>query len=190
MLAFLARLFGRSTSSVTAKERLKLVLLSDHLALAPEVIDAMRTELLHVIARYCDIDPNCAEVGFEHRDNGIEMHATVPIRAMNGRNEPARAPKPFTPPAPSTPSVERGTDPAIPGSAFGATAETPAQERERERHEGESASSLDEDGPTLGGIVVPPPGAGKRRRRRRRKPSGAYPTSTGDPQAEHHSAQA
>ncbi|HEV3157331.1 MAG TPA: cell division topological specificity factor MinE [Candidatus Baltobacteraceae bacterium] len=88
MFGFLARLFYRSSSSETARKRLKFVLLSDHLALAPDVIDAMRAELLAVIARYCDIDPSCAEVGFEHREQGIEMHATVPIRALTGRQRP------------------------------------------------------------------------------------------------------
>ena len=36
MIEFLNKLFGRQTSGATAKERLRLVLMSDHLSLAPE----------------------------------------------------------------------------------------------------------------------------------------------------------
>ena len=42
MIEYLNRLFGRRHSSATAKERLRLVLMSDHLSLAPEMVEAMK----------------------------------------------------------------------------------------------------------------------------------------------------
>jgi hypothetical protein len=42
MIDFLKRLFGQSGSSTTAKERLRLVLMTDHLELSPELIEAMK----------------------------------------------------------------------------------------------------------------------------------------------------
>jgi len=79
---FIKSLFGREGSGATARERLRLVLLSDHLALAPDVVDALKAELLEVIARYVDIDPDQAEVSFEQRERELAMLASVPIKSV------------------------------------------------------------------------------------------------------------
>ena len=80
--------FGTPSSSSVAKERLRLVLLSDHLQLAPEVIDAMRRELFDVISRYVEIDEEHSDVSFEHKDAGVAMLANVPILSMKARPRP------------------------------------------------------------------------------------------------------
>ena len=46
MIEFLKRLFGQSGSSATAKERLRLVLMTDHLELAPEMIERLKADLV------------------------------------------------------------------------------------------------------------------------------------------------
>ena len=56
MIDFFRSLFKPERSSTTAKERLRLVLLSDHLSLAPEVVEALKRDLLAVISRYVEID--------------------------------------------------------------------------------------------------------------------------------------
>src|ERR1700692_4431768 len=84
--------FGRESSGATARERLRLVLLSDHLALAPDVVDALKAELLEVISRYVDIDPNQAEVSFEQRESELAMLASVPIKAVR-KDRPSPAPQ-------------------------------------------------------------------------------------------------
>ncbi|MGH7684590.1 MAG: cell division topological specificity factor MinE, partial [Vulcanimicrobiaceae bacterium] len=73
--------FGGETSSSVAKDRLRLVLLSDHLALAPEVIYALRRDLLEVISRYVEVDEAHSDVSFEHKEAGIAMLANIPILA-------------------------------------------------------------------------------------------------------------
>jgi cell division topological specificity factor len=79
---FFKSLFGREGSGATARERLRFVLLSDHLALAPDVIEALKAELLEVISRYVDIDAEQAEVSFEQRERELAMLASVPIIAV------------------------------------------------------------------------------------------------------------
>jgi cell division topological specificity factor len=96
VLQFIQRFFGRPPSSATAKERLRLVLLSDHLSLAPEVVDALKHDLIEVISRYLDVDvPNC-DVSFEQREKEIAMLANIPILGMR--------PRPPAPPPPPSPS--------------------------------------------------------------------------------------
>lgn len=150
MFGFLARFFYRSSSSETARKRLKFVLLSDHLALAPDVIDAMRAELLAVIARYCDIDPSCAEVGFEHRDQGIEMHATVPIRALTGTGRQRPDLKVVRPPAPlsraATPVVAEAPASTVASEPPGVEWGTQAPLLDEEPSEGGGKGKSDETG--------------------------------------------
>jgi cell division topological specificity factor len=90
---FFKGLFPRERSGATARERLRLVLLSDHLALAPDVVDALKAELLEVISRYVDIDPNAADVTFEQRESEIAMLASVPITGVR-RDRPSLPTRP------------------------------------------------------------------------------------------------
>lgn len=83
MIEFLNRLFGRQTSGATAKERLRLVLMSDHLSLAPEMIDAMKRDLVDVISRYVEVDREKIDVHFEHQDKALAMLANIPITGVN-----------------------------------------------------------------------------------------------------------
>jgi cell division topological specificity factor len=107
---FLAKFFGRPSSGATAKERLRLVLLSDHLSLSPDVVDALKHDLIELISRYVEVDvPNC-DVTFEHRDKEVAMLANIPILSMNKR--PTPPPAPPVPPSPP-PSPERAPEPPL-----------------------------------------------------------------------------
>ena len=96
MLDFFNRLFNPAPpSSATAKERLRLVLLSDHLSLAPDVVEALKRDLLNVISRYVEIDQAHADVTFEHREGEVAMLASIPITGVR----PRRREEPPEPPA-------------------------------------------------------------------------------------------
>jgi cell division topological specificity factor len=88
VIEFFNRLFGREPSSRTAKERLKLVLLSDHLSLAPDVVEALKHDLLEVISRYVEVDAANVDVSFEQREKQIAMLANIPILGMQKRPAP------------------------------------------------------------------------------------------------------
>jgi cell division topological specificity factor len=75
-------------SGETAKERLRLVLLSDHLSLAPDVIESLKRDLMEVISRYVEIDSANADVTFEHREREIAMLASIPITGVRERKAP------------------------------------------------------------------------------------------------------
>jgi cell division topological specificity factor len=83
MIEFFNKLFGRQSSGATAKERLRLVLMSDHLSLAPEMIDAMKRDLVDVISRYVEVDREKIDVHFEHQDKALAMLANIPITGVN-----------------------------------------------------------------------------------------------------------
>jgi cell division topological specificity factor len=117
---FIQRFFGKPTSSATAKERLRLVLLSDHLSLAPDVVEALKHDLIEVISRYVDVDASNCDVTFEQREKQVAMLANIPILGMRARPKP-----PAPPPAPPSPEPE--LTPALDlGGATASVAEPPA----------------------------------------------------------------
>ncbi len=92
MFDFFKALFNPAPpSGTTAKERLRLVLLSDHLSLAPEVVESLKRDLLAVISRYVTIDSAHADVTFEHRENEVAMLANIPITGVRPSPQPASA---------------------------------------------------------------------------------------------------
>ena len=98
MFDFIQRFFGKPSSSATAKERLRLVLLSDHLSLAPDVVEALKTDLVEVISRYVEVDVANCDVTFEQRENEVAMLANIPILGMRKRPTPP-SPPPLAPQA-------------------------------------------------------------------------------------------
>lgn len=82
MLGFLKSLFQPQSSSEAAKERLRVVLLSDHLSLAPEVVELLKADLLAVMSKYVEIDERNAEVTFEQRESDFALSASVPILSV------------------------------------------------------------------------------------------------------------
>ena len=79
MIDFFKKLFGHSGSSSTAKERLRLVLMTDHLELAPDMVEAMKRDLVDVISRYVEVDRDKIDVTFEQQDKALAMLANIPI---------------------------------------------------------------------------------------------------------------
>jgi cell division topological specificity factor len=97
MLEFFKRIFNPQPSSVTARERLRLVLLSDHLALAPDVVESLKADLIAVISKYVDVDAAHCDVSFEQQESVVAMLANIPILGMK---PPARTPRPAPPEPP------------------------------------------------------------------------------------------
>ncbi len=82
MSSFLDRLFGRNTRSAnTAKERMKLVLIHDRTDMNAGTMEMLKDELIEVISRHIDIDPE--EVKIEMSQEGREQRliADIPIRS-------------------------------------------------------------------------------------------------------------
>jgi cell division topological specificity factor len=128
MIEFIKRLFGQPGSSATAKERLRLVLMTDHLELAPEMIESMKRDLVDVISRYVEVDRERIEVNFEQQDRALAMLANIPIlsvnRPKNGTPKPAE-------PAPAA-AVAAAPNVASPG-AQAATENIVVRRRRRRR---------------------------------------------------------
>ena len=81
MASFFDRFLGRRelTSARAAKERLKLVLVTDRSDLAPEKLEQMQAEIIQVIKRYLQINEARVEIKLEQRDRKNYLVADIPL---------------------------------------------------------------------------------------------------------------
>ena len=76
-------------SKEDAKSRLKILLVHDQVDLTPNQMDAMKAEILDVIARYCDVDRDKVDVRLEKADHGVAVVSSVPVRRVTHRTAEA-----------------------------------------------------------------------------------------------------
>jgi len=82
MLAWFDRMLGRAPARGTrnqAKERLQLILVHDRLQLPPERLEAMKEEILAVIAKYIAINDDEVKIALQPRDRGSILVASIPF---------------------------------------------------------------------------------------------------------------
>nr|WP_216701581.1 cell division topological specificity factor MinE [Gloeothece verrucosa] len=85
MIELLEKIFswsGSNKSGKEAKRRLKLIIAHDRLGINPEALEAMRKELLEVVSRYVEIDPEETELSIESDQRMTVLIANLPIRKV------------------------------------------------------------------------------------------------------------
>ncbi len=82
MSSLFERFRGRKepSSAEIAKERLKLVLVTDRSEVTPEKMREMQGELLEVIKRYVPIDETELQIKVEQRDRKYYLVADIPLQ--------------------------------------------------------------------------------------------------------------
>lgn len=79
-MGFFDKLLGRKTSANSAKERLQLVLIHDRTDLTPAEFDSLRDDLIAVISRHVEIDPQGMQIGVEHDGRSQRLVADIPLK--------------------------------------------------------------------------------------------------------------
>jgi cell division topological specificity factor len=75
----------RGSSKDDAKQRLKLLLIHDQVDLSPAQMQAMKAEILDVIARYVEIDREAMDIRLSKEDGQVALISTMPVRRVTNR---------------------------------------------------------------------------------------------------------
>ncbi len=76
---------GNQKSAQSAKERLQLVLTHDRTDLTPTELGALKDDLLEVISRYIEIDPDAVMIDIAHEGRAQRLVADIPLKVSARR---------------------------------------------------------------------------------------------------------
>jgi len=85
MSGFFERLTGRKRSAKSAKERLQLVLVHDRTDMSQVEMEALRDDILAVISRHIDVDPDGVRIDLERDGREQRLVADIPLRSVTRR---------------------------------------------------------------------------------------------------------
>ena len=82
--------FKKKSSGSMAKDRLKLVLVSDRANCSPEIMEAIKNDIIEVISRHLDVDAQNLDIQLtetETEENGKAptICANIPIKSIRRR---------------------------------------------------------------------------------------------------------
>lgn len=68
------------SSSQTAKERLKFVLVHDRADIPQETMEKMKNDIIKAISKYINIEPDDVVISFNHEGREQRLMADIPIK--------------------------------------------------------------------------------------------------------------
>ena len=77
--------FKSKRSATSAKERLQLVLIHDRTDLTPAELNELKDELIQVISRHVEIDPDAVQIDLQHDGRTQRLVADIPLRSVTRR---------------------------------------------------------------------------------------------------------
>ena len=81
-------IFKKTNSGDVAKDRLKLLLVSDRADCSPDVMEAIKNDIIQVISKYMEIDPEGLDIQITQTEsetnNGTvpALYANIPIKDL------------------------------------------------------------------------------------------------------------
>lgn len=86
MVDFIERIFGKNRKSANqAKERLHLVLVHDRTNLTTSALADLKDEIIDVISRHIDIDPDAVNIEMNQEGRQQRLIADIPIKGPKRR---------------------------------------------------------------------------------------------------------
>ena len=76
---------GNKKSAQSAKERLQLVLTHDRTDMSPAELDALKDDLIEVISRHIEIDPDAVNIDIAREGRSQRLVADIPLRSATRR---------------------------------------------------------------------------------------------------------
>lgn len=86
--------FKKKNSSDVAKDRLKLLLVSDRTNCSPDILEAIKNDIIAVISKYMEIDTEGLDIQITQTESDCNdgstvpaLFANIPIRELRHKNQ-------------------------------------------------------------------------------------------------------
>ena len=84
-MGFFDNFFKKKSSGEVAKDRLNLLLVSDRSNCSPETMELIKNDIIQVISKYMEIDPEGLDIQItqsSEESEGPALYANIPIREL------------------------------------------------------------------------------------------------------------
>ncbi|HOI94664.1 MAG TPA: cell division topological specificity factor MinE [Syntrophobacter fumaroxidans] len=88
MLKAIRRFFGDKASGQVARRRMQVVLMHDRMDLTPDIMEALRNDILAVISRYMEIDSRSIRVDLEQGKEYMALVSNIQIKRVYRKSAP------------------------------------------------------------------------------------------------------
>ena len=88
MLKSIRRFFGDKGSGQVARQRMQFVLMHDRLDVTPDIMEALKNDILAVLSRYMEIDTDSVKVDLEQGKEYTALVSNVQIKRVYRNNAP------------------------------------------------------------------------------------------------------
>jgi len=73
----------RENSKDTARQRLQVALMRDRMDLSPDIMDALKTDMLAVMSRYLSVGDDFQEFGIRRLNESVFLVSNIQVRDMS-----------------------------------------------------------------------------------------------------------
>lgn len=87
----LVEFFGKKNSSEIARDRLKLLLVSDRAGCSPELLEMIKHDLIQTLSRYMEVDKDALSICMLRTTSGEQngktpaLYASIPIHGIQNK---------------------------------------------------------------------------------------------------------
>ncbi len=85
MMTAIRRFFGDKGSGKIARQRMQVVLMHDRLDLTPDVMEALKNDIMIVLSRYMEIDHDSIKVDFQQGKEYTALVSNVLVKRVYRR---------------------------------------------------------------------------------------------------------
>jgi len=82
MLSILRRLLGNGPSGNIARKRMQFVLMHDRVDITPDMMEAVKNDIIKVLSRYMEIDNRSIKVDLEQGKDFMALISNVQVKRV------------------------------------------------------------------------------------------------------------
>lgn len=82
MLKAIRKFFGEKASAQVARQRMQVVLMHDRMDIAPDIMEAVKNDIINVLSRYMELDRKSISIDLEQGKNYVALISNVHVKRV------------------------------------------------------------------------------------------------------------